>query len=254
MPKQDEFVGRVALVTGGAGAAIGSATCRVLASYGAAIVVLDNHERRTKETAGAIRDKYGVPALPVVADIGDRAASDRAIAEARREFGAVDILVNNAAINIQGSIFDYDPGDWDKVINVDLTAAWYLIRMLVGDMRSRGWGSIVNVTSVAAYIGGNGREGPYGAAKAGLNDLTRAVAIEGGPYGIRCNAVAPGLIRSKWVDAQAERYQSFIEETPLRRHGTPEDVANTIAFLVSDESAHITGEIVNVSGGWYLRP
>jgi NAD(P)-dependent dehydrogenase (short-subunit alcohol dehydrogenase family) len=254
MPKKDEFAGRVAMVTGGAGAAIGSTTCRVLASYGAAIVVLDNHERRTKETANALRDEYGVPAVPVVADIGDRAACDRAITEARAELGAIDILVNNAAVNVQGSIFDYDPADWDSVINVDLTAAWYLMRMVVGDMRDRGWGSIVNVSSVAAYIGGNGREGPYGAAKAGLNDLTRAVAIEGGPYGIRCNAVAPGLIRSKWVDAQADRYQRFIDETPLRRHGEPADVANTIAFLVSDESAHITGQIINVSGGWYLTP
>jgi NAD(P)-dependent dehydrogenase (short-subunit alcohol dehydrogenase family) len=254
MPKRDEFVGRVALVTGGAGAAIGSATCRVLASYGAAIVVLDSHENRTKETADRLRTEYGVRVLPVVADIGDRVACHRAILEAKADFGAIDILVNNAAINVQGSIFDYDPHDWDNVLNVDLTAAWYLVRMLVGDMRDRGWGSIVNITSVAAYLGGNGREGPYGAAKAGLNDLTRAVAIEGGPYGIRCNAVAPGLIRSKWVDAQAERYEAFIAATPLRRHGTPEDVANTVAFLVSEESAHITGQILNVSGGWYLTP
>jgi NAD(P)-dependent dehydrogenase (short-subunit alcohol dehydrogenase family) len=254
MPKKDEFVGRVALVTGGAGAAIGSSTCRTLASYGAAVVVLDNHERRTLQTAADLREEYGVPAIGVVADIADRAAVDRALHEARAELGPIDILVNNAAVNVQGSIFDYEPADWDQVILVDLTAAWYLMRVLVGDMRDRGWGSIVNITSVAAYIGGNGREGPYGAAKAGLNDLTRAVAIEGGPHGIRCNAVAPGLIRSKWVDAQAERYQSFIDDTPLRRHGAPEDVANTVAFLVSDESAHITGQIINVSGGWYLTP
>lgn len=254
MPKENEFAGRVALITGGAGAAIGSTTCRMLASYGAAIVVVDRHERRTRQTADAVSEEFGVPVLAVVADIGDRQACDRAITEARNAFGAVDILVNNAAVNVQGSIFDYDPGDWDTVINIDLTAPWYLIRRLVGDMRDRGWGSIVNVTSVAAYIGGNGREGPYGAAKAALHDLTRAIAIEGGPYGIRCNAVAPGLIRSKWVDAQAERYQSFIDQTPLRRHGTAEDVANTVAFLVSHESAHITGQIINVSGGWYLTP
>jgi NAD(P)-dependent dehydrogenase (short-subunit alcohol dehydrogenase family) len=254
MPKQDEFVGRVAMVTGGAGAAIGSTTCRVLASYGAAVVVLDSHEQRTTETAELLRTTYGVRSLAVVADIGDRVACQRAILEAKAEFGAIDILVNSAALNVQGSIFDYDPDDWDDVIRVDLTAAWYLMRMLVGDMRDRGWGSIVNITSVAAYLGGNGREGPYAAAKAGLNDLTRAVAIEGGPHGIRCNAVAPGLIRSKWVDAQAERYEAFIAETPRRRHGAPEDVANTVAFLVSDESAHITGQIINVSGGWYLTP
>jgi NAD(P)-dependent dehydrogenase (short-subunit alcohol dehydrogenase family) len=216
--------------------------------------VHDNHPRRTLLSVAALREEYGVPALGVVADIADGAAVDRALHEARAELGPIDILVNNAAVNVQGSIFDYEPADWDQVILVDLTAAWYLMRVLVGDMRDRGWGSIVNITSVAAYIGGNGREGPYGAAKAGLNDLTRAVAIEGGPHGIRCNAVAPGLIRSKWVDAQAERYQSFIDDTPLRRHGAPEDVANTVAFLVSDESAHITGQIINVSGGWYLTP
>ncbi len=254
MPRPNEFVGRIALVTGGAGAAIGSATCRTLAGYGAAVVVLDEHPRRTHETVRMLTDTYGVPAHPVVVDVADRAGVDRGLEEAKAALGPIDILVNNAAVNVQGSIFTYRPEDWDRVIDVDLTACWYLMRVLVPEMRDRGWGSIVNVTSVAGYIGGNGREGPYGAAKAALHDLTRAVAIEGGPHGIRCNAVAPGLIRSKWVDKQAERYQPFADATPLRRHGEPEDVANTIAFLVSDESAHITGQVINVSGGWYLTP
>lgn len=254
MPSPDEFRGRVALVTGGAGAAIGGATCRTLASYGASIAVLDWHQRRTDEMAAEIADTYGVATLALCADITDRPAIDAAVAEIEAELGSLDIVVNSAAINVQGSIFDYDPDDWDRVIDADLTAPWYLIRQTIGAMRERGWGSIVNVTSVAAYIGGNGREGPYGAAKAGLQDLTRAVAIEGGPHGIRCNAVAPGLIDSKWVQAQAERYETFIEATPLRRHGQPEDVANTIAFLCSNESAHITGSVINLSGGWYLTP
>ena len=244
----------MALVTGGAGAAIGSATCRVLASHGASVAVLDSHSGRAGRTAHELRDTYGVPAVDVVADLADRASIDEGLRKTQAELGPVDILVNSAAINVQGSIFDYDPADWDQVIAVDLTACWYLIRRVVGGMRDRRWGSIVNVTSVAGYIGGNGREGPYGAAKAALHDLTRAVAIEGGPHGIRSNAVAPGLIRSKWVDAQAEYYQAFLDRTPLRRHGEPEDVANTIAFLVSAESAHITGAVINVSGGWYLTP
>jgi NAD(P)-dependent dehydrogenase (short-subunit alcohol dehydrogenase family) len=254
MPRPNEFLGHIALVTGGAGAAIGSATCRVLAAHGAAVIVLDEHERRTHQTVNALTEEFGVPAFPVVTDVADRAGVDRGLAEAQAALGPIDILVNNAAVNVQGSIFDYRPEDWDRVIDVDLTACWYLMRVLAPQMRDRRWGSIVNVTSVAAYIGGNGREGPYGAAKAALHDLTRAVAIEGGPYGVRCNSVAPGLIRSKWVDKQAERYQPFADATPLRRHGEPEDVANTIAFLVSAESAHITGQIINVSGGWYLTP
>lgn len=254
MPRPDEFLGRTALVTGGAGAAIGGATCRALAGYGAAVVVLDEHPRRARAMADALHEEYGVAAHSVVVDVTDRAGVDRGLQEAQAAVGPIDILVNSAAVNVQGSIFDYRPEDWDRVIDVDLTACWYLIRVLAPQMRDRGWGNIVNVTSVAGYLGGNGREGPYGAAKAALHDLTRAVAIEGGPFGIRCNAVAPGLIRSKWVDKQAERYQPFVDATPLRRHGEPEDVANTIAFLVSDESAHITGQVINVSGGWYLTP
>ena len=254
MPRPDELRGRVALVTGGAGAAIGGATCRTLAGYGASVAVLDWHQRRTEEMAAEIESTYGTPAAAIVADISDRPAMDAAVAEIEDTLGPVDILVNSAAINVQGSIFDYDPDDWDRVIDADLTAPWYLTRITIGGMRDRGWGSIVNITSVAAYLGGNGREGPYSAAKAGLQDLTRAVAIEGGPYGIRANAVAPGLIDSRWVQAQAERYSHFIDETPLRRHGRPDDVANTVAFLCSEESAHITGAVINVSGGWYLTP
>jgi NAD(P)-dependent dehydrogenase (short-subunit alcohol dehydrogenase family) len=254
MPEPDEFSGKVALVTGGAGAAIGGATCRVLAAHGASVAVLDSHSGRAGRIAHELRERYGVPAVDVVSDLAERDSIDAGLARTERELGPVDILVNSAAINVQGSIFDYDPADWDRVIAVDLTACWYLIRRVIGGMRERRWGSIVNVTSVAAYIGGNGREAPYAAAKAALHDITRGVAIEGGPHGIRCNAVAPGLVRSKWVDAQAEYYQAFLERTPLRRHGEPEDVANTVAFLVSAQSAHITGAVINVSGGWYMSP
>ncbi|WP_419919068.1 SDR family NAD(P)-dependent oxidoreductase [Candidatus Poriferisocius sp.] len=254
MPSEGEFAGRVALVTGAAGAAIGSTTCRTLASYGAGIVVLDNHHRRTHETVEALRGTYDVPVMAAVADIADRQVMAGTMDRVYSEMGSVDILVNSAAINVQGSIFDYRPEDWDRVIAVDLTAAWWLIRRTIGAMRDQRWGRIVNVTSVAAYLGGNGREGPYSAAKAGLQEVTRGVAIEGGPHNIRVNAVAPGLVRSKWVDAQFEHYESFREQTPLRRHAEPEDVSRTIAFLCSDESAHITGQVINVSGGWYLTP
>ena len=249
-----EFLGRIALVTGGAGAAIGSATCKMLAARGAVVVVLDENERRTHATVRTLTDEFGARAFPVVADVADRKAIDQGLARVDAELGPIDILVNSAAVNVQGSIFEFRPDDWDRVIDVDLTAPWYLMRTLMPGMRDRGWGGIVNVTSVAAYIGGGGREGPYSAAKAGLHDLTRAAAIEGGPFGIRCNAVAPGLVRSKWVDKQADRYQHFVDATPLRRHGEPEDVANTIGFLLSDHAAHITGQIINVSGGWYLTP
>lgn len=254
MARPDELRGRVALVTGAGGAAIGSTTCHVLAARGASIVAVDSHERRTRAVAEAVAADHGVPTLALPGDVADRAAMDDVVARATAELGSVDILVNSAAINVQGSIFDFDPDDWDRVLAVDLTACWYLIRRTIHGMRDRGWGRIVNISSVAAYNGGEGREGPYSAAKAALNDVTRAVAVEAGPYGIRCNAVAPGLVQSRWMDAHPGRYDRFLAATPLRRHAQPEDVANTVAFLCSDDSAHITGEVINVSGGWLLRP
>lgn len=248
----NELAGRVALVTGAGGDAIGAATCRRLAAEGAAIVALDHHERRCQKIAAAIRDEYGVGVLACPVDIGDRPAVDQAVSDAAKQLGVIDILVNSAAINVQGSIFDYDPADFDEVIRIDLNACWYLIRAVMPGMRDLGKGSIVNVTSVAAYLGGRGREAPYSAAKAALHEITRSTAIEGGPHGIRCNAVAPGLVESKFLAKHRERLQHLADETPLRRFARPEEIAEIIAFLASERSSYITGDILNASGGWYL--
>jgi NAD(P)-dependent dehydrogenase (short-subunit alcohol dehydrogenase family) len=252
-PTSDRFAGRVALVTGAGGAGIGSAVAQRLASEGAGILALESHAGRTSGVVDLVARTYEVPVVGVTVDIKDRQAVDAAITSASH-LGVIDILVNNAAINPQGSIFDYDPAVFDDVIDVDLTAAWYLIHRTIGGMRELGRGSIVNVGSVAAYNGGRGREAPYSAAKAGLHEITRSVAIEGGPFGIRCNAVAPGLINSKFVAKHKERFQVERDATPLRRHGEPDEVASVVAFLVSDESSYVTGEVITVSGGWYLRP
>jgi NAD(P)-dependent dehydrogenase (short-subunit alcohol dehydrogenase family) len=249
----DRFAGRVALVTGAGGAGIGSAVAQRLASEGASILALESHVGRTAGIVDALESTYDVPVLGLTVDVADRAAVDDALHRGSA-LGPVDILVNNAAINTQGSIFDYDPDVFDSVLGVDLTAAWYLIRRTIGAMRELGRGSIVNVSSVAAYNGGRGREGPYSAAKAGLHEVTRSVAIEAGPFGIRCNAVAPGIINSRFLDKHRERFEVELQATPLRRFGDPEDIANVVAFLVSDESSFITGEVITVSGGWYLHP
>lgn len=252
MSAASRFAGRVALVTGAGGAGMGSAICRRLASEGAAIVAVEKHVRRAEEIGKALAAEYGVPVRSFAVDVADRNAVDAMLAEASRELGPIDILVNNAAINAQGSIFDYDPQTFDEVIEVDLNACWYLIRRTIGPMRELGRGSIVNISSVAAYNGGRGREAPYSAAKAGLLEVTRSVAIEAGPHGIRCNAIAPGIIASKFAEKHADRLRADADATPLRRHGRPEEVANVVAFLVSDESSYITGEVINVSGGFYL--
>lgn len=247
-----ELVGRVALVTGAGGSGCGRAIARRLAREGANIIALDTHERRSRTVASDIEAEFGVKAVACVADVADRAALDAAVGAATTIVGPVDILVNNAAINVQGSIFDYSPVDFDRVLAVDLSACWYLIRQTIGGMRDRGFGSIVNISSIAGYMGGGGVEAPYAAAKAGLHDLTRGVALEGGPHNIRCNAIALGLVRTPFVEKDIEFYEPHIARTPLRRLADPDEVAEVVLFLVSQRSSFITGEIVNVSGGYFL--
>ncbi len=247
-----EFDGRVVLVTGGAGAGIGGATARRFARDGAAVVLVDDHERRTREMRDAVAKETGAQVLGLVGDIADRARMDALLAEVEAELGPVDVLVNNAAINALAPVSTYDPQVWDRVMDVDLDACFYLMRRTLPGMMERGWGSVVNVTSVAAFIG-NPSEGPYAAAKAALHQLTRSAAAEAGPRGVRCNCVATGIIESPFVRRHAEAMEPEKGRTPLRRFGRPEEVAELIAFLSSDRAAFITGEIVNISGGWYMR-
>lgn len=244
--------GRVALVTGAAGSGIGRATAHRLAADGANVILTDIHEARTQEAAAEVAAASNARILGLRLDVSDRSEVDDVIIRATSELGAIDILVNNAAINVLGPVHEMAPEDWDRVVDVDLSAPWYLMRQVIPGMVAARRGSIVNVTSVAAWIGSGG-EGPYAAAKAALQSLTRSVAHELGPHNVRCNAVAPGIVWTRFT----EKYRDmFIEEearTPLRRLGQPEDVADVIAFLVSADSRYMTGEVVNVSGGWHMR-
>jgi NAD(P)-dependent dehydrogenase (short-subunit alcohol dehydrogenase family) len=245
--------GRVALITGAAGAGIGRATARRFAHDGAAVVVTDIHERRTFETVAAIRDEVATPVVGFQLDAGDRMGIDQVVAAVREQLGPIDVLVNNAAINPMATTEECDPQEWDKAIDVDLTGPWYLTRSVLPDMMRAGRGSIINVTSVAGYTSPE-REGPYAAAKAALHALTRTVAREAGPHGVRCNSVAPGLVWTRFMEKYEEQFRPEIERTPLRRWGQPEDVADVIAFLAAEGSRFITGETITVSGGWYMRP
>lgn len=245
--------GRVALVTGAAGAGIGRATARRLALAGARVVVTDVHERRTGEAVAALREDTGGELVGHVLDGGDADGIERVVAEVRRTLGPVEILVNNAAVNPFAGLDELQPADWDRAVAVDITGPWLLIRAVLPDMKQRRQGSIVNVSSIAAYTSPE-REAPYAAAKAALHSLTRTVAREMGPYGIRCNAVAPGLIWTRFMEKYEEEFRPEVERTPLRRWGQPDDVADVIHFLASDPSRFVTGEALTVSGGWYMHP
>ena len=247
------FAGRVALVTGAAGSGIGKATARRLAAEGASVVVTDVHPGRTATTVDELRAEFPeVRVVGHVMDAGDLAAIDDVVAAVAADLGPIDLLVNNAAVNVLGLVVDYDPADWDRVIAVDLTGCWYLSKAVMPAMIERGRGSVVNISSVASSLGGGGTEGPYAAAKAGLQSLTRTVAAEGGPYGIRANAIAVGIVWTKFVEKHADRLAPEAERTPLRRLGNPEEIAAVVAWLASDESSFVTGATINASGGWYM--
>lgn len=253
-----EFEGRTALVTGGGGSCIGGPTALRLAQEGCRIVVCDLHERRLKEMAERIRRETGATVLDFHLDISDRPAVDAMIAAADSELGGVDLLVNNACENKLGHIVDYDMADWDRTLDVSITAQFYLIRKTLPGMVARRRGAIVNLASVAGWIGNPNEERgepAYSVAKAALLSLTRNVAHEVGPSGVRCNAIAPGLIWSRFVEKFQAQFEPLREETPLRRFGRSEDIVEAVLFLCSERRAgFITGEALNVSGGWYMRP
>ena len=253
-----EFEGRVVLVTGGAGGFMGGPAARGFAEHGADIVLCDNHERRVQEMTARLQEETGSRVLGFHLDVADRPAVDRMLETATDQLGAIDILVNNAAENVLGPIHRTDPATWDRLIDVDLSACFYLIRQLLPGMIERGFGNIINITSVAAFIASRDEargEAAYACAKAALHELTRSVAAEAGPYGVRCNAIAPGIMQSKWVQKHAERFEPELQRTPLRRFGTSQDIVEALLFLASDRrSGFITGEILNLSGGWYMRP
>jgi 3-oxoacyl-[acyl-carrier protein] reductase len=251
----DEFGGRVALVTAAAGKGIGQATARRLAAGGAQVVVTDVHERRTKEVAAAIAADYpDAKILGHPMDAGDRAQIDSVVATVSRQLGPIQILVNNAAVNVIGPIFDYDPDNWDWAVRVNLSGPWYLCRAIMPLMRDSGGGVIVNVSSYAPDVGGKGMESPYAVTKGGLNVLTRSCAHEGGPHGIRAVAVSMGVVRgTKFVDDHPELLEDPDTHGVLGDLPTAPEIAETIAFLASDRARHITGEIVNVAAGSYMR-
>ncbi|MFL6090162.1 MAG: SDR family NAD(P)-dependent oxidoreductase [Aeromicrobium sp.] len=245
----------VVLVTGSAGRGIGQATIRRLAKAGASVVITDVHPQRTAAvTEDVTRDHPNTHVLGRVMDVRDRDQIDAVLAEVTAELGPVTVLVNNAAVNYVGSIFDYDPALWDETLKVNITGPWYVSSRVFAGMRDAGGGVIINVSSYAADVGGAGLETPYAVSKGALNTLTRCLAHEGGPFGIRANTVTLGMIAgTKYVDDNAQLLERHDAVGPLGSLATVAEVAETIAFLTSDAARHITGETINIAGGAYMR-
>lgn len=247
--------GKIALVTAGAGAGIGRAVAERFAAEGAEVVLTDAHGRRAAEAGQQISERVGREVLGLEVDVRDPAHIDAAVATALERFGRIDVLFNNAGINELKPVWEIDDETWDKVLGICLTGTFRCMRAVLPGMVERGSGTIVNMASVAGYLGSAMGEAAYCAAKAGVMGLTRAAAAECGPKGVRVNAIAPGVIMNPFLAKiyPAGSLEEMAEQAAIRRLGKPQDVASLALFLASDESAYITGEIHTISGGLYMH-
>jgi 3-oxoacyl-[acyl-carrier protein] reductase len=271
MALEIELSGRVALVTGGS-RGLGRADALTLARAGADVVIADIQIESdnaddveaygplaraarsqgfvySEATAAEIGD-LGRRALAVKCDVTKREEVERTVARAVDEFGSLDILVNNAGtLDHVGQLADQSPHLWERDLRVNLTGAFNCAQAVWPHMRAAGWGRIVNMASVAGTLGGFG-QASYSTTKAGLLGLTKTLALEGARHGITCNAIVPGVIGTEAFDfGNPQMNERMIRRTAMRRAGTPQDVANAIAFLCSDLASYITGVGLAVSGG-----
>ena len=250
----ERFAGRVALVTGAAGG-IGQAVCRRLASEGAAIVATDLQASMVESLVSELRSgAAGGRALALGLDVRDRTSAGQAVNAAVREFGRVDVLINNAGIFAQTPLLEIQAERWDALMAINLRGVLVCSQATLEAMISDGrGGAIVNLASLAGQVGGVVAGADYAASKAGVVALTKSLAKVAAPYGIRVNAVNPGVIDTA-MPAQfppAARAR-MIEDTPLKRMGRPDEVASAIAFLASDDASFITGTTLDINGGLYV--
>ena len=252
------FQGKVALVTGG-GRGIGRATALRFADEGAAVVVVDNHEANAQAVAQEIRDR-GRDALAVVADVADELDSQRMIEEAMQSLGHLDVVFANAGISRAHLVSQMPAETWDEVIRVNLRGIFLTCKLAIPALIESGGGAIVTMSSSTAGWDTLQEGAAYMASKEGVNGLTKSLALQLAGYGIRVNAICPGVIKTRLgfetgtSEAEWEaKYERFVKRIPLRQVGQPEDVAAAVAFLASDEAGHITGSMLLIDGGQTLQ-
>src|SRR3989454_8180803 len=242
--------GRVALVTG-ASQGIGHACALKLAQSGAAVAVAARNQEKLNQLVHQIANTGGkAAAFPM--DVAAEEQIKTAFKAALAQFGKIDILVNNAGITRDQLLMRMKRADWDAVLSTNLTSAYLCSQQAITSMLRQRWGRIINITSIFGQMGQAGQAN-YAASKAGLIGLTMAIAREVASRSITCNAVAPGFIETPMTSGLADDLkQTALKLIPLGRIGTPEDVANAVAFLASEEASYITGHVLNVNGGMLM--
>ena len=244
------FEGRVSIVTG-ASQGIGETIACDLAVEGAAVVLVDVQLDKLEAVVRSIVDAGG-KAEAHQADVGDAAAVERVVAAVVAAHGRVDHLVNNAGITRDGLLMRMREEDWDAVLRVNLKGTFIFSKAVIRTMIAAKYGRIVNIASVAGLMG-NAGQANYAASKAGVIAFARSLAREVGARGITVNAVAPGFIATAMTDVLSEDIKkAYLEIIPMKKFGLPKDVASAVRFLLSDDAAYITGQVVSVNGGMYM--
>ncbi|MEK7268019.1 MAG: glucose 1-dehydrogenase [Nitrospirota bacterium] len=242
--------GKVALITGG-GTGIGRAIARLFAQEGAAVVITGRRKEMLDRVVSEIERGKG-HARAVAGTVTDETHARSAVAQAVRTFGKLNILVNNAGIGAFGkALHETDDATWDELLAINLTGVFRMTRAAVPEMLKAGGGAIVNISSIAGLVG-IPLNAAYSATKGGLDALTRCLAIDYANQGIRCNAVCPGLVDTPMAAPllnDPTRKAQVLTAYPLGRPGTPDEVANLVLYLASEESAWVTGTIVPIDGG-----
>lgn len=243
--------GKVAFVTG-AGSGIGRSSASVLAERGAAVAVCDLDGGAAQQVASEI-SRNGGTAVAVRADVARLEEVESAIATATGTLGRIDIVFSNAGILDQAEFLEIDDARWQRMLAVHLGGTYHVFRAALPQMLERRWGRLIATASIGAFTGGV-RLAHYCAAKAGILGLTLALASEVARNGITVNAVAPGVIDTPMVGGTSERWRSGMTKAiPMRKLGTPEDIAYAVAYLASDEAAYVTGQALSPNGGLYVK-
>jgi 3-oxoacyl-[acyl-carrier protein] reductase len=243
--------GKVAIITGAA-RGIGAGIALKFAEHGAHVAFTYVSDG-SAEKAAALEDQlraFGVNARAYKSNAGDYASCESLVSDVLKEFGKVDICVNNAGISKDNLLLRLTPEQWDEVINTNLKSVYNMTKQVIRPMMKAKWGSIINMSSIIG-VRGNAGQSSYAASKAGIIGFTKSIAYELGSRNIRCNAIAPGFIETDMTDYLKEGAVSedFLKKIPLGRFGKTEEIANTSLFLASDMSSYITGQVLSVCGG-----